>query len=193
MASPARPTWGAWSAWHSTRVVSLTAIGLVGAVVDLVGLLVANPPHGCAAGIGFAAMVGFMAIILVALGLVAVLAILGTVFLYRRSRWGPLLMVPANLLTMGFFGWWTPVYPGQLAWAAVVVMLAATPALAVALLVAPLLSRDRLRVRLIELALLGALALPVAWLFVSGMAFDVSAGLQQPPAPVVAWGSGSTC
>jgi hypothetical protein len=193
MASPARPTWAVWSTGYSTLIVALTAIGLVGAVIDLVGLLAANPPHGCAAGVGLAAMVGMMAIVLVGLSLVGVLAVVGTIFLFLRSRWGPLLMLPANLLTMGFFGWWTPVNPGQLAWAAIVVLLTAPPALAVALLVVQLLSRDSLRERLIEVVLLGALAIPLGWLYVAGMAYDVSAGLQQPPAPVVASSSGGGC
>lgn len=193
MASPARPTRGAWGTWFSTVVAGLTAIGLVGAVVDLVGLLVANPPHGCAAGIGLAAMLGMTAVVFVGLSFVGVLAAVGTIFLYQRSRWGPLLMVPANLLTMGFFGWWTPVYPGQLAWAAVIVLLTAPPALAVALLVVQLLSRDGLRVRPIQFVWLAALAIPLGWLYVAGMAYDVSAGLQQPPAPVVASSSGGGC
>jgi hypothetical protein len=188
----ARPNRGAWSRQLWIAVATVTAIGLVGAVVDFLGLFAASG-QGFAGGCGGFGGVLFILILLVliVLGMMGALAAVGLFLFWRRLRWGPLLLVPSNLLVMGFFGWSSPVYPGQVVWAVVIVLLGAAPAIAVVLLVWPLLTRGRLWVRVTEFVVLGLIALPLVWLYVSGLTNDIRTGMTPPAAQVASTGCGS--
>ena len=96
-------------------------------------------------------------------------------------------MVAADLLAMVFFGWWAgfEVGPGQFALGLVVVVLGAAPAITILLVLWPLLIRGRLWVRLLEGAMIAALAFPIAPYYAAGLSKDLEAALQNP-APAVA-------
>lgn len=174
-----RRPWGGWGNWFSNLVTALTLIGVAGTVIVLVSSL---GVRGCGGGMA-GLIILFYAFILLVIGVIGAIASTGVIFMYRRSRWGPLLLVPANLLTIGFLGWSQPVSAGQLAWAIVLVSLVAAPTAAVVLVLLPLLSRDRLWVRLVEVVVLGALAWPLVSLSASGLRADISmAQLPAPPA-----------
>ena len=182
---------GAWSRKVWVWVVALTAIGLAGAVVDFFGGIYADGGRigtGCGGGIGILLLVYFgLALIW---GFVCVLASVGAFLLWRRSRWGPLLLIPVDLLCMYVIGSYQSVFPGQLIWGGVVVLLATAPAVAAGLLVWLLWTRGRLWVRVLELVILGAIAVPLLWTYPSGLSSDVSSALQPAPPRVAATGCG---
>jgi hypothetical protein len=126
-------------------------------------------------------------VVLVFVGLIGVMASIGSVLFWRRRRWGPLLLIPSNLLAMAFFDF-SPVYQGQVVWAAVVLVFAAAPACAVALLLWALLTRANARERVVELLVLGLIGLPLIALYIAGINGDVTMALTLPP-PVTAPGS----
>jgi hypothetical protein len=64
-----------------------------------------------------------------------------------------------------------------------VVVIAATPAVAGAFVIWPLLTRGRLWVRAIEIVIIAAIALPLVWLYAAGMSSDIRTALT-PPAQV---------
>lgn len=185
---------GAWSRRLWILVASLTVIGLVGTAVDFLGGMFVASGHGL--GVGCGGMVGVLflliLLVLIILGLIALLASVGLGLFWRKSRWGPLLLVSSNLFAMGVFGWIPPVYPGQLLWAAVILMLASAPAIAVVLLVWPLMTRGRLWVRGVELVVLGLLAIPVVCLYASGLKYDIQMGLTTPPTQVASASCGGS-
>lgn len=167
-------------------VTVLTAIGMVGVGVDFLGLLGGRPLTGGCAMAGVAAILMLIGVLLVLgyLLLIGGLATGGLILFWRRSGWGPRLLIPANLLAMAFFIL-PPVGPGYVGWAAVLVLLAAAPTAAVVLLFWALLSRGSEATRIADLVVLGAIALPLAWACFSGLSADVSAAMTPPP-PVVA-------
>src|SRR5919202_292045 len=104
------------SYWRTLlRVVFvLTGIGLFSLLFDSFGLFFYGEVQlrgmPCAnAGLGLAL---FM-VLFVYVGLLTGIAILGGVLLWERSSgWGAAMLALANLLVMGFVGWWRPVEPG---------------------------------------------------------------------------------
>jgi hypothetical protein len=183
---------GAWSRRLLIVLTALTIIGLIGMAIDFLGAFAAFPLHGGGCGGMAGVLLLFLVMILIAMALIGGLALVGLILLWERSRWGPLLLVPSNLLAMGFFGWWNPVNKGQLVWATTLLILAAAPAIAAALALWPLLTRGRLWVRAIETLILGLIALPLVQLFIGGMTVDIQTGLAAPP-PQVASSGGSGC
>jgi hypothetical protein len=172
---------GAWSRKVWTSVVALTGIGLVGTLVTFVGFLVSGPWVGGCGGVGILIFVLFV-IALALLGFVAlngVLASIGAILLWRRSRWGPLLMIPSNFLTMAAFVY-LPVQSGQVVWAAVVLLSGAAAACAVGLLLWALWTRERGVERVVELIVLGLIALPLVATYVVGVDHDMTAALMPP-------------
>jgi hypothetical protein len=172
---------GAWSRKVWISVVALTAIGLVGTLVTFVGFLVSGPWIGGCGGVGILIFVLFV-IALALLGFVAlngVLASIGAILLWRRSRWGPLLMIPSNFLTMAAFVY-LPVQSGQVVWAAVVLLSGAAAACAVGLLLWALWTRERGVERVVELIVLGLIALPLVAIYVVGVDHDMTAALMPP-------------
>src|ERR1700674_5737208 len=169
-------TRGAWSRQVWTLIVALTAVGLAGIVIAFLGFFVTGEhgfaTGGCAmAGARFF-LVGFLALlVLVFVGLNGVLASVGSILLWRRSRWGPLLLIPSNFLTMAAFVY-LPVHQGQVVWTAVVLWFAAAPACAVGLLMWALWTRARARERVVELIVLGLIGLPLVALYVAGISRD---------------------
>lgn len=179
---------GAWSRGIWIVVAIMTGLGLTGILVDFFGFLASLGPltGGCAmAGVGFILMFFALLLVLAYTAVAAGLALTGLIFFWRGSRWGPRLLIPGNLLAMGFF-YWSPVGPGQVAWAAVVVLLGALPAIAVALLVWALLARGTWQARIAELVLLGALALPLGSAYAYGIETDIGAAFATPPPAVAA-------
>lgn len=162
----------------------MTAVGLAGVLVDFIGFFVAAGHGfggGCAlAGMGFLLIVFGLVLVLIFLGLVGSLASLGLALFWRGSLWGPALLIASNLLSMAFYAW-SPVYPGQAGWAGAVLVLASVPAVAVLLLLPALVSRGRIRVRVVELVVLGLIAVPLVWLWVGGVIADVTAASTLPP------------
>jgi hypothetical protein len=184
--STANPSSGAWNRTLWVWVVALTEIGLGGFPILFFGyesLSGAQFGTGCGGGIGI--LIGLVFLAAMIWGLVVLVAALGAFLFWRGSRWGPLLLIPVNLLNMYLLG--SPaVAAGQLIWAVFVLALAAVPAIAVVLLLWPLWTRGRLWVRVVELVVLGAIAAPVLPLYASGVASDVSSALQPAPPPVAA-------
>jgi hypothetical protein len=182
------PPRGGWSHIVWSLVVALTAIGLVGIFVDFVGFFVASGhgiSGGCALG-GVAFIIVSIAalVVLVFVGSIGVMASIGSVLFWRRRRWGPLLLIPSNLLAMAFF-YFSPVYQGQFVWAAVVLLFAAAPACAVGLLLWALWTRANARERVVELVVLGLIGLPLVALYVAGVNGDATMAVTPPP-PVTA-------
>jgi hypothetical protein len=181
--STAQPGTGTRSRKLWVIVATLTMIGLVGPVIlFLVGTALSPPqPQTCQGNNGVAYY--FLTLIGVALFVLAAVAALGLWIFWYRSSWGPLLLVVCNLLMMGFYGWATVVSPGQLFFGVVVVVIAAAPAVAGALVIWPLLTRGRLWVRAIEIVIIAAIAVPLVWLYGSGLSNDIRTALT-PPAQV---------
>jgi hypothetical protein len=161
-------------------VATLTVIGLVGPVIlFLVGTAI-NPPQAQTCGNPGAA-VYVLFLIGVALFVLAGVAALGLWIFWYRSLWGPLILVACNLLMMGLYGWAPVISRGQLLFAVVVLLFAAAPAIAGALVLWPLLTRGRLWVRAIEIVIIAAIALPLVRLYVAGVTSDIQTALMAPP------------
>jgi hypothetical protein len=175
---------GGWSRKLWAVVVALTAIGVAGILVDFVGFFAASGrgiSGGCALGGLAFFLVSFAALlVLIFVGLVGVMAAIGSIFFWRRQRWGPLLLIPSNLLTMAFFDF-SPVYQAQVVWAVVVVLFAAAPLCAVGLLVWALWTRSQARERVVDLVVLGLIGLPLVALYVAGINLDVTMAFAPPP------------
>jgi hypothetical protein len=172
----------------------LTGVGLVGILVDFGAFFAIHGPltgGGCGglAGLGVLLMLVAAVLVLVYCGLIATLVVSGLVFSWRRSRWGPRLLIPANLLSMAFF-YWSPVDPGQLTWATVLVLFSAAPAIAVVLSVWALLSPASLGIRVGELGVLGTIAFVLLSAYVYGINADITAGMAPPPQLVARAGCG---
>jgi hypothetical protein len=176
----AKPDTGRRSRKLWVVVAALTTIGLVGPVIlFLVGTAISPPdPRVCQGNASVA--IYFLYLIAVALFVLAAVAALGLWMFWNRSLWGPLLLVVCNLLMMGLYGWAPIVSPGQLLWTVLVVVIAATPAIAGALVIWPLLTRGRLWVRAIEIVIIAAIALPLVWLYGSGLSSDIRTALTPP-------------
>jgi hypothetical protein len=169
-------------------VATLSAIGLVGILLIFVGFVASLGPvtGGCGLGpaLGLFLLALAAALVLVYFGLAGGLAATGLILFRRHSRWGPRLLIPANLLAMAFF-YWSPVSPGQVAWVVILLLFGAAPAVAVVVLAWALLSQGTGRTRIVELVVLGLIALPLASAYVYGINADVTAALASPP-PLVA-------
>jgi hypothetical protein len=189
----ARPVDRLWSRAIWILVTVLTGIGMIGVGVDFLGLFASGPLTGGCAMAGVAALLMLGAFLLVAgyLVLIAGLVMPGLILFWRRSRWGPRLLIPANLLAMAFFIL-PPVGPGYLAWAVVLVLLAAAPTAAVVLLFWALLSRGSESARIADLVVLGALALPLTWACIQGLSVDVSTAMTPAPQLVAQHGCGGS-
>jgi hypothetical protein len=174
------------SRWVTAPAIVLTAIGVLGTWIDFFAMFVISG-HGLSGGCG--GLIGILLLVLlvivIVLGFIAILALSGALLMRFRPALGPPLLIGANLLVMGFDGWWRPINAGQLVWGLSLAALATVPALAIVLMLWPLLTRGRLRVRLIELGVLGLLAWPMLWLYIYGMSDEISLALQ-PPVPVAA-------
>jgi hypothetical protein len=179
------------SRWVTVPAIVLTAIGVLGTWIDFFAMFVISghgPSGGCGGLIGILLLV--LLVIVILLGFIAVLALSGALLLRFRPGLGPPLLIAANLLVMGFDGFWRPINAGQLAWGLSLVALATVPALAIVLMLWPLLTRGRVWVRVLEVAVLGLLAWPMLWLYAYGMSDEISLALQQPVPVAVA---SSTC
>jgi hypothetical protein len=178
--SAAQPDTGTRSRKLWVVVATLTVIGLVGPVVIfLVGTAITpSQAHTCG---NAGAAVYILSLIGIALFVLAAVAALGLWIFWYRSLWGPLILVVCNLLMMGLYGWAPVISPGQLLFAVVVLLFGATPAIAGALVVWPLLTRGRLWVRAIEIVIVAAIALPLVRLYVAGVTSDIQTALTPPP------------
>ena len=180
----AKPTQGMRRRTLWIVVAGFTAVGLAGVVVDFIGFFAAAGHGfggGCAlAGMGFILIVVGLVLVLTFVGVVGSLASLGLALFWRGSLWGPALLIATNFLAMAFYAW-SPVYPGQVMWAGVVLALASAPAIAVVLLLPALVSRGRIRVRVLELVVLVLIGVPLVWLWVGGVSADVTAASTLPP------------
>jgi hypothetical protein len=195
MDSP-KPSEGAWSRKAWILVTALTVLGLVGILVDFSALFGIHGPliGGCGGlgGLGVLLMLGMATVVLTFLFLVGVLATIGLISLWRRSRWGPRLLIPSNLLSMAFFGF-SPVGPGDVGWAVVLILFGAAPAVAVGLLALALLSRPRQGAVLRdEAVLLGMVALILLPAFAYGMSLDLAAAFAPAPQLVAHAGCGGS-
>ena len=172
--SPSR----AWTrlAWAIT--VWLTAGGLTAMPIAFFGSI--GVPHvGCGGGIGILFL--FLLVLAIAWAFIGLLAVGGAALLWFRSRWGTFVLIPINLFSFSVLSS-AIVAPGQLAWGIQVILMSLIPVAAVALLVWALWARGRLWVRLLEVAILGALAVPVI-LYAAPMLAGVAANAVQAPAP----------
>jgi len=166
-------------------VTVLTGIGMIGVGVDFLAFFAILGPltGGCAmAGVAAILMGLIVLVVLGYFGLIAGLAIPGLILCWRQSKWGPRLLIPANLLSMAFF-YWSPVRPGQVAWASVLVLLAIAPAVATVLLFWALVTRGPGPVGIADALVLGLMALPLASGYAYGVGADVSAALTPAAAP----------
>ena len=187
--SPGNPSSGAWSRTQWVWVVALTEIGLGGFPILFFGYEFFSGARfgtGCGGGIGI--LIGLVFLAAMIWGLVVLVAAFGAFLFWRGSRWGPLLLIPVNVLGMYLLGAGQAVPAGQLIWGVLVLAMAAAPAIAVVLLIWPLWTRGRLWVRVLEFVVLGAIAAPVLWMYAGGVASDVKGALQPAPPPVVARG-----
>jgi hypothetical protein len=167
----------------------LTAIAVLGTWIDLFAIFWASPngiAGGCGGGsTGFAVLL--LAVVGVGLLFVSLVALTGSLLMWFKPEWGPPLVIFANLLAMGFDAWWRPANAGQLTEGLILVALAVVPALAILVTLRPLLTIGSVTVRIVEAAALGAVAVPILWLYVYGMSSDLSLAFQQlPPAAVAA-------
>jgi hypothetical protein len=183
--SPSR----AWSrlAWAIT--IWLSAGGLTAMPIAFFGSV--GPPRvGCGGGIGilFVVLLGLALIWAV----IALLAAGGAALLWFRSRWGTFVLIPVNLFSVYVVSSAT-VKPGQLLWGIQVILMTLIPVAAVALLAWALWTRGRLWVRLLEVAILGAVAVPVV-LYAAPMLAGVAGSAIQAPAaqPVAHAGCGGS-
>ncbi len=168
----------AWSRLTWAIAIGLSAGGLTAMPVAFFGSI--GPPRvGCGGGIGILFL--FLLGLAVVWAFIALVAAGGAALLWFRSRWGTFLLIPVNLFSVYVVSSAT-VKPGQLIWGIVVILMTLLPATAVALLVWALWSRGRLWVRLLEVALLGALAVPVV-LYSAPMLAAVASNTIQVPAP----------
>jgi hypothetical protein len=163
-------------------VVILTAIGLIGPVIFLLKLWPAvqqqNDTH-CGTPPDF--VYGLLEFFLAWLVVLAGVAGLGLLMFWLRSPAGPLVLVFCNLVMMAFYGFAHPVNPGELIWGLMVVGIAAAPAISAALVLWPLLTRWALWVRVVEFVIIALIALPVLWLYGSGVGNDIQTALSTPP------------
>jgi hypothetical protein len=165
----------------------LTVIAVLGTWIDLFAIFWASP-NGIAGGCGGAGT-GFALLLLAVMGVgllfISLVALIGSLFMWFRIEWGPPLVIFPNLLAMGFDAWWRPVDAGQLTEGLILVALAVVPAIAILVTLRPLLTTGTVTVRIVEAAALGAVAVPILWLYVYGMSSDLSLAFQQlPPAAV---------
>src|SRR5260370_22179252 len=177
---------GVWSRKVRFWASGLTAGGLLGVGIGFFGGTGASGAHltpGCGGGIGLLFVVLF--IFAVIAGFVGAIAVAGAILLWFRSVWGVLLLIPVNLLSLYLIAGSQNVYAGQVVWGAVVVLLAAIPVIAIAVLLWPLWTRGNRLVLGLQLLVLGALAVPVVLTAGPGLASDVNSALQAPPAPQV--------
>jgi hypothetical protein len=91
------------------------------------------------------------------------------------------VLVFCNLVLMAFYGFARPVGYGEIVWGLVVVDIAATPAIAAVLVLWPLLTRWAFWVRVVEFVIVTLIALPVLWLYGSGVGNDIQTALTTPP------------
>jgi hypothetical protein len=177
---------GPWGRRLWNVVAILTAIGLVGPVIFLLKLWPDvqqyNATH-CGGPPG--SVYGLIEFFLVWLVVLAALAGLGLLMFWLRSPAGPLVLLFCNLLMMAFYGFAHPVNSGELIWGLAVVDIAAAPAIAAALGLWPLLTRWAFWVRVVEFTMITLIALPVLWLYGSGVANDIQTALMAPPATQV--------
>lgn len=174
--STEKPQTGPWGRKLWNGVAILTAIGLVGPVIFLVKVWPEiGPPPNCGSYPG--CIYGLVAFFLVWLVVLAFFAGLGLLMFWLRSPVGPLVLVVCNLVMMAFYGFSHPVNPGELIWGVVVVAVAATPAVAAALVLWPLLTRWALWVRVLEFVIITLIALPVLWLYGSGVGNDIQTAI----------------
>jgi hypothetical protein len=182
--STEKPQTGPWGRRLWNAVAILTAIGLIGPVAFLLKLWPAvqqeNASH-CGAPPGF--VYGLIEFSLAWLVVLAGVAGLGLLMFWLRSPAGPLVLIFCNMVMMAFYGFAHPVDHGDIVWALVVVDIAATPAIAGALVLWPLLTRWALWVRVIEFVIITLIALPVLWLYGSGVGNDIRTALTPPPPP----------
>ena len=164
----------------------LTAIGLVGVLVDGFGLIPAAGPVGCGFGILILVLLFGVLVFLFAWFVVAALASWGIFLLFRRSASAPYLLIPVNLATMSFFGYWTPVYPGQLIWGAIVVLFALCAAAACALMIHRVLAEGPLPRRILATAIIAIVVSFPTSLYVSGVFSDIALAITPSAAAVTA-------
>ena len=161
-------------------ITALTAVGLLGTLVDFFGFFAADGGIGVACG-GLTEVLFFGSMfILLILGGMTGMALTGLNRYRRGSQWGPTLLITANLLVLGFFGWLRPVNPGQLGWGLTILALASAPAAAVILLLWPLLTMGPVRSRVVHIVLVAAIGVPLTLYAGSGLAEDLSTALQAP-------------
>ncbi len=191
LVSTASPTTGAWSRKLWFWAVGLTAAGLLGVLVAFFGGASASGTRltpGCGGGIGI--LFVFLFVLALLWGFVGLVAVVGAILLWFRSVWGVLLLIPVNLLSLYLIAGSQNVYAGQVVWGAVVVLLAAIPVIAIGVLLWPLWTRGNRLVQVLQLLILGALAVPVVLTAGPGLANDVNSVFQAPPAPQVATHTG---
>jgi hypothetical protein len=181
--SKEKPQNGPWGRKLWNAVAILTAIGLIGPVTFLLKVWPAvqqtNASH-CDTPPYF--VYGLIEFFLTWLVVLAGMAGLGLLMFWLRSPAGLLVLVFCNLVMMAFYGFAHPINPGELIWGLVVVGIAAAPAIAAAIALWPLLTRWALWVRVVELVIITLIALPVLWLYGSGLGNDIQTALSTPPA-----------
>jgi hypothetical protein len=98
----------------------------------------------------------------------------------------------ANLLVMGWFGWFRPVEAGQLVFGLAVVTLGLAPAAAVVLLIWPLIRWGRGLMKIARILVLLGLAILMVRPYSTAFSNELGAALQSPP-PVTADSGGGHC
>jgi hypothetical protein len=181
--STEKPQTGPWGRRPWNAVATLTSIGLVGPVVIFLWKVLPNIQNSPMGACSLDSVISLFAAFGAALVLFAGLAWLGLLMFRLQSPWGPLVLVFCNLVMMAFYGVDNPVDPGEFVWAGVVVLIAAAPAIAAALVLWPLVKRWALWVRVVEFVIITLIALPVLWLFGSGVTNDIRTAITPPPAP----------
>lgn len=165
----------------------MTGTGMISVVIGFFGGLGASGARltpGCGGGIGLLFVMLF--ILALIFGLIGVIAIVGAILLWFRYQWGALVLIAINLLSLYLIAASTAVFPGQLVWGGVVVLLATIPVIAIGVLLWPLWTRGNRLVLGLQLLILGALAVPVVLTAGPGLATDVNSAFEAPPAPPAA-------
>jgi hypothetical protein len=191
LVSTATSSGGGWSRKVWFWATGLTAAGLLCVAIAFFGGISASGARltpGCGGGIGILIVALF--ILAVIAGFVGAFAVVGAILLWFRSTWGVLLLIPVNFLSLYLIAGPQNVYAGQVVWGVAVVVLAAIPVVAIGVLLWPLWTRGNRFVMVLQLLILGALAVPVALTAVPGLAADINSALQAPPARTVATQTG---
>lgn len=187
-----RGPWGrrVWKLVAALTAIGLTGIGIVFGEVFVLSWRAIGP--GCQVG-GGPPIYGFLTLGVFGLVLLAGVTALGLLMFRLQFVIGPVVLVLSNLLVLGFYGFMSPVFPGQLLWGLLIVGVGAAPAAAVAILGWSVVTRGPLWARAAELVILTLIAVPFVWIYGVGVTSDLQSAFTPSTHPIVFSPNPGTC